>query len=742
MALALVCSGATAAESLIKLKSAAPEGTELRIQTSPYGSATVSGATPGTYFGTYLAPAPGTEIVIAGEVDQLEVYSTSSCRNQFTELEVVAAPDLYILRCYDNELTSLSVEKCPKLAVLECGDNKLTSLDLTKNTLLETVKAENNLLEDVQIGVNATITDLRLGNNQLPNVDVSGCAALEELYVNNNKLTSLDLSQNPKLWWLYVFGNQMAGAGMNSFVTNLNKGAQTPSMLYVVDTRNENEGNVCTMANVAELRDKSWVSCDWTGGAENPGMTGTFYYGSDYQPELSERTITMSTSRAAGEKVTFNIKATEDISITGIAETSSFTGKNTFTLTGSEIVVTGDVTLFECPDNDLTSLVIAGPDPLFTQLDCSGNKLASLVVTNAAAMTQLHCQNNKLEQLNVEGCNNLLRVNCYRNALKGLPMKRFMQSLCQSTAEPYLFVIDTKAPEGTEQNVCTTNDVAIAKGRGWKVFDWVDGDRYGMGLAYEGSEPTEPEMPEEYFTLTSSAGLQLMFNVTYADENYTPVVEGGELIGWNGTALTIKLENAGDKVTVYGDALTLLALYAELDDIDVTHLPSLHTLNVGLNNLKSLDLSGCTKLESLSCEGNGLTTLDLSASAALDYVNCTDNKIEGENMVQMIASLPERTLAHTGTMIVYDPAYDGETGNKCNKADVAAAKAKYWGVYMINENDELDAYPGYDYNAIGEISEDAAMAEYYGLDGTRLNVLPRHGVVIVRRGAEVKKVIM
>ena len=62
----------------------------------------------------------------------------------------------------------------------------------------------------------------------------------------------------------------------------------------------------------------------------------------------------------------------------------------------------------------------------------------------------------------------MMRLDCYINNLHGSAMTAFMNSLCTSTSEPYLFVIDTKAPDGAEHNVASTTQVSIATGKDGK----------------------------------------------------------------------------------------------------------------------------------------------------------------------------------------------------------------------------------------------------------------------------------
>ncbi len=755
----LCAQSAAAGDAVIKFKSSAPAGTMIRISSAPFNSAVITGVDESDYWSLYNTKGPDEVITVTGDVEQLEVFGCS-----LSELEVVEAPDLFILKCYNNELTSIDVSKAPKLAVLDCNTNKLGSIDVSSNPLLEELNAADNELSSVTLGHQPVMTKLDLSGNELLDLDLESCPALEDLYVQNNKLLTLDLSTNTKLWWMYAFGNQMEGEGMDNFIANLPEAAQMPGMLYIVDTKDDNEGNICLVKNVEAARDKGWVSCDWVGGADNGSMFGAFYYGADYVPSVSERSITLTTSRQAGETVKFYISASNDIVIEGVEESGPFTGTNTFTLTSGTVTIKGDVTTFECPDNDIISLSFTGK-PLFTILDCSNNKLENLAVTNATSMTRLNCNGNALKTLNVEGCTGLYRLDCFDNQLKGNAMKSFMQSLPDGSAnEPYLFVIDTA--DAAEGNVATTDDVAIAKEKSWVVFDWNGGANWGMGTRYEGSEPTEPEVPEEYFVFTSEMGSRIMFSVLFSDPAYTPVLEGCELSGWNGSTLTLRI-TSGEPAKVYGDAVEIVAPFCVITDIDVTNLPNLVTLNLALDELTSIDLSKNSKLETLSVDGNYLKTIDLSGCPALSYLNCYGNEIYDEGMSDMIASLPDRTGSAMGQLIVVDPTYSKED-NVCLVKDVAAARKLNWEVYSLDDEMMPKVYEGADYQSGVEsvadaqkVSYDAASAtvrlavaadvEVYALTGVRvasfeatteasLAELPA-GIYIVRAGGKAMKVV-
>ena len=689
-----------AANGIVKMKTDAPAGTKLRIQTSPYDN-TVEGADKGDFVGEFFSKGPGSEITITcNNLAQLEVYGC-----QLSEITIADAPELFILKCYNNNLTSLDVSMCPELAIIDCKNNRIASLDLSKCTTLEEAYVSTNNLSSFTLGTQPLLKTLECAENPLSTLDLSNCAALEDLRIDKCEFSSIDLSHCPELWWIFAFGNNFKGESMANFIAGLPE-AKATGMLYIVDTADKDETNVCTMENVRAAAQKGWATMDYSGGKGSETQLGVFYPGCDYVPSVSDNTITLTTSRAAGETIKLNIKASDNIEISGIAETTNLTGSNTFTLTSQTVVVKGNVTSFECPGNDITSLSFDNPS-LITYIDCRDNRIETLNLSGASSLQQLYAQKNSLTSLDMTGCDKMMRLDCYINNLHGSAMTAFMNSLCTSTSEPYLFVIDTKAPDGAEHNVASTTQVSIATGKGWKVFDYINGDRYGFGTAYAGSEPTEPE---EYFTITRTAKGEIQPQFTLAvPQTEIPKVEGGEVLGWNGTTLTIRMEE--ETVKIYGDITGLQMMFGAIDAIDVSNLPNLTELNVALNDLTSLDVSKNKKLSILSCECNLLESLDLSQNPAIEYVNCYGNRIKGQAMTQMMESLPQRTREDYGTIIVYDESY-AEEFNVCLTTDVTIALRKYWVPCELDADGNAIQYDGVAQDGIANVSGDSTKAVY------------------------------
>ena len=122
------------------MKTAAAVGTKLRIQLDFLSNATISGGVEkGQYYGEYTVVDPSKDIVISGNVEQLECYGC-----QLTSLDVTKDPYLQILRCYNNQLTQLDLTANANLNTLDCNSNKLSSLDVSGNAKMERLNCSNN----------------------------------------------------------------------------------------------------------------------------------------------------------------------------------------------------------------------------------------------------------------------------------------------------------------------------------------------------------------------------------------------------------------------------------------------------------------------------------------------------------------------------------------------------------------------------------------------------------------------
>ena len=187
--------------------------------------------------------------------------------NQLTSLDVSKNTVLELLYCHYNQLTSLDVSNNTALTNLSCSNNQLTSLDVSNNTALTNLSCENNQLTSLDVSKNTALTRLSCYENQLTSLDVSKNTALEYLYCYENQLTSLDVSANTALTDLWCFSNQIKGETMDALVKGLPMVENGD--FFVINTKDANEGNVCTKSQVAVAKGKGWTVYDFNGWYSN-----------------------------------------------------------------------------------------------------------------------------------------------------------------------------------------------------------------------------------------------------------------------------------------------------------------------------------------------------------------------------------------------------------------------------------------------------------------------------------------
>ena len=181
-----------------------------------------------------------------------------------------------------------------------------------------------------------------------------------------------------------------------------------------------------------------------------------------------------------------------------------------------------------------------------------------------------------------------------------------------------------------------------------------------------------------------------------------------------------------------------------LTELDLTNNINLKELGCSYNQLTSLDLSNNISLDKLDCCGNQLTRLILPQSETLAEVKCFENHLSGEQMDQLVASLP---TVSKGDFYVYLEVADVDEEvpqtefNICTTSQVGTAKSKNWAVYGIYHvgGNYWEEYAGSNPTSISNLTRQEPSAERYSLDGRRLDSQPTNkGIYIQNR----KKVVM
>ena len=119
----------------------------------------------------------------------------------------------------------------------------------------------------------------------------------------------------------------------------------------------------------------------------------------------------------------------------------------------------------DCRENDLNSLDVSNNTAL-TYLKCSSNRLTSLDLSKNPALKLLNCYYNQLTSLDLSNNTALEKLYCFGNQISGDAMANLVNSLPLVTGDCSFIVCDDNR---TPDNVITTVQVEIATDNGWKV---------------------------------------------------------------------------------------------------------------------------------------------------------------------------------------------------------------------------------------------------------------------------------
>ncbi len=351
--------------------------------------------------------------------------------------------------------------------------------------------------------------------NNLTTIDVSKNDELETLVCNNNKLTTLDLS-NTRLEFLMCSNNQIRGAKMDALIASLPKNNTSQERIFFVYDNSSSEGNVITTTQVMAAKARGWTPyCYDDGWTPYEGRVGLdinyenfpdgkfreFLYAQDYGKDgkLTDEEIDGISSLDVKNLGISNLKGLEYFTHLAYLDCS---GNNLTTLDVSENVhlqqlfcynnkltvldVSENVYLQQlfCYNNELTALDVSNNTELWL-LSCTDNKISALDVSNNKKLQRLLCYGNKITALDVSKNTSLIMLNCGKNQIKDAKMDALIASLPKNnTSQERKFYVYENS-QG-EGNVITKAQVESAKARGWTPY-WDDGG--GKWTPYDGIDP-------------------------------------------------------------------------------------------------------------------------------------------------------------------------------------------------------------------------------------------------------------
>ena len=425
--------------------------------------------------------------------------------------------------------------------------------------------------------------------------------------------------------------------------------------------------------------------------------------------------ITMTTTKAVGEKITLEIWG-GGITIEGVKEPFS-RGSATYTLTSQTVIIQGNVTELNGWNNQLTSLNVSGCT-ILTDLECFGNKLTSLDVSGCTALKELECYDNQLTSLNVSGCtalttlecfNNkltsldvsgytaLTTLKCYKNQLTSLDVSKNTALTTLKCSENQLTMLDVSKNTALTKLECYKNQLTsldVSKNTALTGLKCTRNKLTALDVS-QNTALTELDCQQNQLTALDVSQNTALTKLVCAENKLSAldVSQNTALkilaCGENPlTALDVSQNIALTQLICDNNQLSALDVSQntalkwldcdrnQLTMLDVSKNTALRTLECYINQLTALDVSQNIALTELYCYRNQLTALDVSKNTKLEALRCHGNQIKGKEMTRLVNSLPDRTGKRAGKFtVVQEPAPEG---NICLKSDVAIAKGKNW----------------------------------------------------------------
>ena len=454
--------------------------------------------------------------------------------NQQKSLDLSNNTALETLEVSENQLTSLDVSNNTALTTLSCSHNQLTTLDVSKNKALKTIYCYsnsiyrnnmNNLIASLPVQNSAIIYIINPGDqneknictttqvnkakakgwtvcreggvvyngsdptviinetnfpdanfrayllsqpygadgkiteseiNNVVNIDVHGqgitsvkgvefFTALLQLACYENQLTTLDVSENLALQYLWCSNNQLTSLDVSK-----NTALERINIAY----------NQVTSFDVSNC----------------PYLTYLCTYGNQLSSLDISNNIALETLETSSNKLT-SLDVSKNTNLTTLSCSAN-------QLESLDVSKNTKLTTLSCGANQLESLDVSNNLAL-KYLNCEANELKNIDVSKNTLLETLYCDINYLTHLDVSNNKALIDLACYENQIKGEEMDILVNSLpTQSYAEFNVYY-----PDDEEGNVCTKDQVSIAKQKGWLVLYWNN----GKWEEYGGSDPAAVE---------------------------------------------------------------------------------------------------------------------------------------------------------------------------------------------------------------------------------------------------------
>ena len=548
------------------------------------------------------------DLNVSGNV-KLKMLDCSS--NTLASLDASHLISIEKMLCMENELTALDIGENTSLLFLDCSGNQLTVLDISKSTALEELYAMDNQLDALDVGGNVALTTFNCTNNLLDALDVSGNVALTTLNCTNNLLTALDMSGSADLTTLNCANNELATLDIsgNADLTTLNC---ANNGLTILDVRNN------ASLTMLDCRD-------------NPSLTKILLAEDQVIPDLFYDPETTNLEYPAPEK---NIIDIPDAKFKAYL-IANFDKDKDGEISEEEALTIKEIS---CLRMEITSMTGIESFPNLEILNCTGNQLLSLDVTNNLKLKELVCNDNNIRFLDVKNNVLLTNLSCGICGLRSLDLSANTELVVLSCPNNNLTELNLLANVKLERLVCQQNELKVLDLRKNRALGFLSATGNpdltavyldtGQQIAslYISTPPTH-YVYMTYYNFPDAAFLAYLVDKFDVDgDQRISQLEAKDIVEIDCSNLGIASLEGIHQLT----GLTSLTCSGnQLTSININALTELVTLVCDNNQLSRLDLSRNTKLETLDCSFNELGYFETSYNKELKTIICNDNILGG-----------------------------------------------------------------------------------------------------------------
>lgn len=288
---------------------------------------------------------------------------------------------------------------------LACVGKGLTSVDVSNNIYLINIDLWENAIASIKFSDHPYLKHLDISDNALTTIDLSNCPTLEEFYCSDNSLDSIDISNNPKLNYFHC--QRQSSENMKVYMTPEEYLASVSGGMNIFYTIDENQNYVWnpTYSHVADCKTKFYdvnhpdnilaTSLEFV----NAVMKGVY---TKDTPVTLTGTNSIARDTELRRWISDHEKAFTDYGVT--VENGGcipFTPANLSALASiTSLEITGEESLQSAYNitymDDLLWFM-----PGLKHLNCSGNELATLNLSENQALESLNCTGNNLTYVDI-----------------------------------------------------------------------------------------------------------------------------------------------------------------------------------------------------------------------------------------------------------------------------------------------------------------------------------------------------